>query len=74
MKTYIICLDISGRKFVFLGSKEVDYDEKFRIYLTTKIANPLFSPSIYTKATVINCLITQKVIYIYFNLIKCVLK
>eukprot|EP00102_Acyrthosiphon_pisum_P015188 XP_008185630.2 PREDICTED: dynein heavy chain 10, axonemal [Acyrthosiphon pisum] len=51
---------ISGRKFVMLGDKEVDYDEKFRMYLTTKIANPFFSPSIYTKATVINCLITQK--------------
>lgn len=57
-------LDVSGRMFVILGDKEVDYDQKFRLYLTTKIANPFFSPSIYTKATVINCLITQKVIFI----------
>jgi len=48
-----------------LGNKEIDYDEKFRMYLTTKIANPFFSPSIYTKATVINCLITQKVVKIF---------
>lgn len=59
---------ISGRKFVILGDKEIDYDQKFRLYLTTNIANPFFTPSIYTKATVINCLITQNVIrYRYFN-------
>lgn len=57
-------LAISGRRFVILGDKEVDYDSKFRLYLTTNIANPFFTPSIYTKATVINCLITQNVIYI----------
>lgn len=67
--TYVNCvtiklihLAVSGRKFVMLGDKEVDYDFKFCLYLTTKLANPSFSPSIYTKATVINCLITQNVI------------
>lgn len=64
-KITIICLAVSGRKFVILGDKEIDYDEKFRMYLTTKIANPFFSPSIYTKATVINYLITQKVCQIF---------
>lgn len=64
IKICYICLAVSGRKFVYLGDKEVDYDDKFRLYLTTNIDNPFFTPSIYTKATVINCLITQNVIYI----------
>lgn len=55
-------LVLSGRKFVMLGEKEIDYDPKFRLYLTTNIANPLFIPSIYAKTTVVNCLITQNVI------------
>lgn len=59
---FYIYLDVSGRTFVVLGDKEIDYDRNFRLYLTTKTANPYFAPSIYTKATIINCLITQKVI------------
>ncbi|XP_050426983.1 dynein axonemal heavy chain 10-like [Adelges cooleyi] len=50
---------VGGRKFVILGDKEVDYDPKFCLYLTTKLANPSFNPSVYTKSTVINCSVTQ---------------
>lgn len=49
----------SGRKFVVLGDKEVDYDGNFRMYLTTKFANPKFDPAVYAKATVINYTVTQ---------------
>lgn len=49
----------SGRKFVVLGDKEVDYDAHFRMYLTTKFANPKFDPAVYAKATVINYTVTQ---------------
>ncbi|XP_076380407.1 dynein heavy chain at 89D [Megalopta genalis] len=48
----------SGRTFVLLGDKEVDYDPKFRMYLTTKISNPMFDPALYAKATVINYMVT----------------
>uniref|UniRef100_T1H2X1 Dynein heavy chain ATP-binding dynein motor region domain-containing protein n=1 Tax=Megaselia scalaris TaxID=36166 RepID=T1H2X1_MEGSC len=34
----------TGRKFVILGDKEVDYDPNFRMYLTTKFSNPKFDP------------------------------
>ncbi|KAI4497255.1 hypothetical protein M0802_007739 [Mischocyttarus mexicanus] len=49
---------IAGRIFVMLGSKEVDYNPRFRIYLTTKISNPLFNPAVYSKAIVINYTVT----------------
>ncbi|KAI5708664.1 hypothetical protein M8J76_000623 [Diaphorina citri] len=49
-----------GRSYVILGDKEVDYDVNFRLYLTTKIPNPTFDPSLYTKATVINYSVTAQ--------------
>ncbi|XP_045502201.1 dynein axonemal heavy chain 10 [Colias croceus] len=48
----------SGRTFVMLGSSEVDYDPNFRMYLTTKLANPQFNPAAYAKAVVINYTVT----------------
>ncbi|CAK1584360.1 unnamed protein product [Parnassius mnemosyne] len=48
----------SGRTFVMLGSTEVDYDPNFRLYLTTKLANPQFNPAAYAKAVVINYTVT----------------
>ncbi|KAJ0174233.1 hypothetical protein K1T71_010379 [Dendrolimus kikuchii] len=48
----------SGRAFVMLGSSEVDYDPHFRMYLTTKLANPQFNPAAYAKAVVINYTVT----------------
>ena len=43
-----------GRQFIILGDKEVDYDSNFRLYLTTKLANPKYTPSVFGKAMVIN--------------------
>lgn len=44
-----------------LGSTEVDYDPKFRMYLTTKLSNPQFNPAAYAKAVVINYTVTLQV-------------
>ncbi|KYQ51703.1 Dynein heavy chain 10, axonemal [Trachymyrmex zeteki] len=49
---------IAGRTFVILGDKEVDYDPQFRIYLTTKMTNPMLDPALYAKAVVINYMVT----------------
>lgn len=48
----------AGGVFVLLGDKEIDVDEKFRMYMTTKIANPILDPSVYAKALVINYAVT----------------
>jgi dynein heavy chain len=44
-----------------LGDKEVDYDANFRLYFTTKLANPVFSPAVYAKTTIINYTVTVSV-------------
>ena len=49
-----------GREFVMLGDKEVDYDPNFRLYLTTKLANPKYTPAHFGKSMVINYTVTLK--------------
>jgi len=51
----------SGRSFIILGDKEVDYNPNFRMYMTTKLSNPVFNPAVYSKATVINYSVTHSV-------------
>ncbi|XP_066245712.1 dynein axonemal heavy chain 10 isoform X2 [Euwallacea similis] len=46
------------RVFVVLGDKEVDWDPNFRLYMTTKFANPTFNASVYATAIVINYTVT----------------
>lgn len=43
-----------GRQAIMLGDKEVDYDPNFKLYLTTKLSNPNYSPNVFGKAMVIN--------------------
>ncbi|XP_015836813.2 dynein axonemal heavy chain 10 [Tribolium castaneum] len=50
--------NVSGRVFVVLGDKEVDYDPHFRMYMTTKFSNPIFNPAVYASAVVINYTVT----------------
>ncbi|ETN61879.1 dynein heavy chain 10, axonemal [Anopheles darlingi] len=49
----------AGRQTVLIGDKEVDLDANFRLYLTTKLANPNFDPAVYAKAQVINYTVTE---------------
>ena len=42
------------------GDKEVDYDSNFRLYLTSKQANPKYSPNMFGKALIINYSVTLK--------------
>lgn len=52
--------DGQGREYVMLGDKEVDFDENFRMYLTTKLSNPKYSPAVFSKAMIINYTVTLK--------------
>ncbi|KAI4469012.1 dynein heavy chain [Holotrichia oblita] len=50
---------VTGRSFVILGDKEVDWDPNFRMYLTTKLPNPFFNPAVYARGLVINYMVTM---------------
>lgn len=48
----------AGIKFIKLGDNAFDYNEDFRLYFTTKLANPKYTPEIMGKTMVINYTVT----------------
>eukprot|EP00796_Vickermania_ingenoplastis_P010528 gene10529-7314_t len=48
-----------GRLLIKVGDSEVDYDPNFRLYITTKLANPHYLPELQIKVTIINFTVTQ---------------
>ncbi|KAI8922930.1 hypothetical protein BC831DRAFT_55734 [Entophlyctis helioformis] len=49
-----------ARRFIVLGDKEVDYDPNFRLYLTSRLANPTYTPKVFGSAMIINYSVTFK--------------
>jgi dynein heavy chain len=46
------------RSLVQIGDKEVEFNDKFKLFLQTKLANPHFKPEIQAQTTVINFTVT----------------
>lgn len=45
---------------VLLGDKEVDVNENFRLYLTSKLGNPSYPPELYARCAIIDFTVTIK--------------
>ncbi|EGF78014.1 hypothetical protein BATDEDRAFT_91203 [Batrachochytrium dendrobatidis JAM81] len=43
-----------------LGDKDVEYHPDFKFYITTKLANPKYSPEIFSKVTIVNFAVKEK--------------
>jgi dynein heavy chain len=48
----------SGRNLIRLGDTDVDYSDDFKLYITTKLANPHYPPEICIKVTIVNFTVT----------------
>jgi dynein heavy chain len=48
-----------GRAVLRLGETDVDYDENFKFYMTTKLPNPHYLPELCIKVTLINFTVTM---------------
>ncbi|KAL0280091.1 UNVERIFIED_CONTAM: hypothetical protein PYX00_001484 [Menopon gallinae] len=47
-----------GRLMMRLGDTDVEYDPKFKLYMTTKLANPHYLPEICIQVTLVNFTVT----------------
>lgn len=52
------------RRFIRLGGSDVDYDVNFRLYMTTKLANPHYLPEVCIATNLINFTVTQEVSHV----------
>jgi dynein heavy chain len=50
-----------GRLLIRLGDADVDYDPAFKLYITTKVADPHYLPEVCIKVTLINFTVTMQV-------------
>jgi len=56
-KAYI---QVGRKKKVMVGDRELDWNSKFQLYITTKFSNPVFETSIFANTTVVNFCVTEK--------------
>ncbi|XP_055643505.1 dynein axonemal heavy chain 6 [Toxorhynchites rutilus septentrionalis] len=50
----------NGRFMIKLGDVDIDYDSNFRLYMTTKLANPHFLPEICIQVSLVNFLVSRR--------------
>lgn len=50
----------SGQNMIRLADNDVPYNDEFKLFFTTKIANPHYMPEICIKVTIINFTVTMK--------------
>ncbi|KAG5509441.1 hypothetical protein JKF63_06751 [Porcisia hertigi] len=51
---------VAGRNVITLGDREVTYDDRFHLYITTKLPNPVLTPELQVNLTVIDFTVTRE--------------
>ncbi len=53
-------INVKGRNMTIkISDTDMDYDDKFRLYMSSRMANPHFSPELAAKTTIIDFTVTQ---------------
>ena len=47
-------------KFIHFAGRELEYDDRFSLYLFTKLPNPHYKPEIHAQCTIVNFIATEK--------------
>lgn len=47
-------INIGKNTYVKIGDREVEYNHKFKLFITTRMGNPHYTPEVSTKVTVVN--------------------
>jgi dynein heavy chain len=47
-------IQVGKNAYVKVGDKELEYDPDFKLYITTRMPNPHYTPEVSTKVTVVN--------------------
>jgi len=51
---------VKGRsKLIKISDQDMDFDDKFRLYMTSRLSGPHFSPELASKTTIIDFTVTQ---------------
>lgn len=49
---------VGGRRLIRFADSDIDFDDNFRLYMTTKIPNPHYLPEVFIKVSIINFTVT----------------
>ena len=49
---------VNGQKMITLGDNQLEWNDSFMLYMTTKLSNPKYTPEVMGKASIVNCVIT----------------
>lgn len=50
----------AGQKILMFGGAPIEWDDNFRLFLTSKLSNPHYSPEIMSKTSIINYTVTMQ--------------
>ncbi len=50
----------AGVKYIKLGDSQVEWEENFKMFLTTKLSNPVYPPEVFGKTMIINFMVTMQ--------------
>ena len=56
-------------RFIRLAGSDVDYDPNFKLYMTTKLANPHYLPEVCIATNLINFTVTREVSLAFLHLL-----